>query len=89
MFRVSLVEAAKEIDVLGAPIDTRSHVREDGQNPKHVAKDVVDQIRKFRNFIHPAAALRRGYDPRAFTKEDLAEFWEMSESVMHSLLYYI
>jgi len=36
-----------------------------------------------------AVALRQDYDPHAFTKEDLAEFKEMYESVTHSLLYYI
>jgi hypothetical protein len=84
-----LVDAANEVGVLGAPIDTESHVKDDGQKPKHVAKDVVDRVRKFRNLIHPAAALRQGYDPRTFTKEDLAEYGEMYESVAHSLLYYI
>jgi hypothetical protein len=84
-----LIEAANEIDVLSAPIDTPSHVRDDGQEPKHVAKDVADRIRRFRNLIHPAAALRRRYDPRTFTKKDFEEFKDMSESVMHSLLYYI
>jgi len=84
-----LIGAANEIDVLSASIDTPSHVRDDDQKPKHIAKDVVDQIRKFRNRIHPAAALREGYDPRTFTKEDLAEFKDMYESVAHSLLYYI
>jgi hypothetical protein len=83
-----LVDAANEIDVLSAPLDTLAHVG-DGQKPKHVAKDVVDRIRKFRNLIHPAAALRQGYDPRTFTKEDLAAFKEMYGSVTHSLLYYI
>ena len=34
-------------------------------------------------------ALRQGYDPRTFTKEDLAEYGEMHESKAHSLLYYI
>ena len=84
-----LIRAASDIDVLSAPIDVPSHVRDDGQKPKHVAKDVVDRIRKFRNLVHPAAALRQGYDPRTFTKEDLAGFKEMYESVTHSLLYYI
>lgn len=84
-----LIEAANEIDVLSAPIDTPSHVRDDGEKPKYVAKDVVDRIRKFRNLIHPAAALRQGYDPRTFTENDLAEFWDMYESVTHSLMYYI
>jgi hypothetical protein len=84
-----LIDAANEIDVLSAPIDAPSHVRDDGQKPKHVAKDVVDRIRKFRTLIHPAAALRTGYDPRTFTKDDLAEFKDMYDSVTHSLLYYI
>jgi len=82
-----LIEAANDIDVLRAPIDKPSHVRDDDQKPKHVAKDVVDRIRKFRNLIHPAAALRRGYDPRTFTKNDLDEFKDMYESIAHSLLY--
>jgi len=84
-----LIEAANELDVLSAPIDTPSHVRDDGQRPKHVAKDIVDRIRRSRNLVHPAAALRQRYDPRAFTKNDLEEYKDMSESVMHSLLYYI
>jgi len=82
-----LIEAANDIDVLRAPIDMPSHVRDDDQKPKHVAKDVIDQIRKFRNLIHPAAALRRRYDPHTFTKNDLEEFKDMYESVTHSLLY--
>jgi hypothetical protein len=84
-----LIEAANELDLLSAPIDTPSHVRDDGQRPKHAAKDVVDRIRRFRNLVHPAAALRQRYDPRTFTEKDLEEFKDMYESVMHSLLYYI
>ena len=82
-----LIGTANEIDVLSAPIQALSQVRDDGQRPKHVAKDVVDKIRRFRNLIHPAVALRSGYDPRTFTEEILAEFKDMYESVMHSLLY--
>ncbi len=66
-----------------------SHVRDDGEKPKYLAKDVVDRIRRFRNLIHPAAALRERFEPRMFTKQDLAEFKDMYESVTHSLLYYI
>lgn len=84
-----LIEACNEIDVLNAPIDIPSHVRQDNKPPKYVAKDVVYKIRKFRNLIHPAAALREGYDPRTFTKEQLADFKDMYESVTHSLLYYL
>jgi hypothetical protein len=82
-----LIEACNEIDVLNAPIDIPSHVRDDNKPPRYVAKDVVNKIRKFRNLIHPAVALREGYDPNTFTKEQLAEFKEMYESVTHSLLY--
>jgi hypothetical protein len=86
-----LIETANEIDVLNAPINVPSHVGddEDEATPKHVAKDVVDKIRRFRNLIHPARALKESYDPRTFTREQLTEFKEMYESVIHSLLYYL
>jgi hypothetical protein len=84
-----LIEAANEIDVLNAPVIGPSHVREDDRPPKHLAKDVVDKIRKFRNLIHPALALKESYDPRAFTKQQLDEFQEIYDSVVHSLLYYL
>jgi len=86
-----LVEAANEIDVLNAPVNVPSHVAgdENAAPPKHVAKEVVDKIRRFRNLIHPARALRESYDPRSFTREQLGEFKDMYESVLHSLLYYL
>ncbi len=84
-----LVDAAQEIDVLSAPINVPSHVREDGEQPKYIAKEAADKIRVFRNLIHPARALKEGYDPRTFTHEKLNELWEMSESIMHSLMYYL
>ncbi len=86
-----LIAAAKDIDVLNAPINVPSHVGEDEDEapPKHVAKDVVNIIRRFRNLIHPARALSESYDPRTFTHEQLKEFEEMYQSVMHSLLYYL
>jgi hypothetical protein len=87
-----LIEAANEIDVLNAPINIPSLVGgddEDNSLPKHVAKDVIDKIRRFRNLIHPARALKDAYDPRSFTRADLREFRDMQESVIHSLLYYI
>lgn len=63
-------------------IDIPSHAGndEDKNPPKHVAKDVVDKIRRFRNLIHPARALKESYDPRTFTHEQLKEFKEMYES---------
>ena len=84
-----LVDAANEIDVLTAPVDIPSHGRDGDDPPKHVAKDVVDKIRRFRNLIHPARALKEGFDPRAFTQAQLQEFKEMYSSVTHSLLYYL
>lgn len=76
-----LIEAANEIDVLNAPIDIPSQARDDDIPPKHVAKDVVDKVRQFRNVIHPARALRRGYDPRSFTQEELENLKEMYRRV--------
>jgi hypothetical protein len=84
-----LIEAANEIDVLNAPIDIPSHARDDDIPPKHVAKDVVDKIRQFRNLIHPARALQRGFDRGTFNREQLETFKEMYSSVTHSLLYYL
>jgi integrase len=54
-----------------------------------VAKDVIDKIRTFRNMIHPARALKKSFNPRAFTKEHFQELTEIYDSVMHSLLYYL
>ncbi len=86
-----LIAAADAIDVLNAPIDVPSHVGADDDDtpPKHVAKDAVDKIRRFRNLIHPARALKESFDPRAFTLEQLKVFKDMYESVLHSLMYYI
>ena len=75
--------------MLNAPINIPSHLHEDNEPPKYVAKDVVDKIRKFRNLIHPAVALREGYDPNTFTKDQLAEFKDTYELVTHSLLYHL
>lgn len=84
-----LIEAANEIDIFSAPIDIPSRVGGDEAPPKYVAKDVVDKIRQFRNLIHPACALEKSFDPRTFTQEQLDQFKEMYESVLHSLVYYL
>ena len=82
-----LIAAANETDILSAMINIPSVVRDDEMPPKHVAKDVVDKIRLFRNLIHPARALKEGFDPRTFTAEQLVNFKEMYKSVLHSLMY--
>jgi hypothetical protein len=82
-----LIEVANEVDVLNAPINIPSHVRENGTLPKHIAKDVIEKIKRFRNLIHPARALKEGFDPHTFTREQLDELKEMHDSVMHSLMY--
>jgi hypothetical protein len=84
-----LIAAANEIDVLNAPIDIPSMIggEKNKTPPKHVAKDVVDKIRRFRNLIHPARALKESYDPGTFTRDQLEEYEDIYESVLHSLLY--
>lgn len=86
-----LIDAANQIDVLNAPINVSSHAQDDDNTPppKHIAKDVIDKIRKFRNLIHPARALKESYNPRSFSESDLREVKDIHESVIHSLLYYI
>jgi hypothetical protein len=56
-----LIEAANEIDVLSAPINIPSLVGGDDDHnspPKHVARGVIDNIRRFRKLIHPTRALK-------------------------------
>jgi hypothetical protein len=86
-----LIAAANEIDVLRAPIDILSHVRdeENAAPPKYVAKDAAEKLRRFRNLIHPARLLQESFDPQTFSIEQLNELKDMYEAVMHSLLYYI
>lgn len=84
-----LIEAANEIEVLSAPINIPSHIGRDKRPPKHVAKDVVRKIKKFRNLIHPGNALKKAYNPRTFGSKQFWEFEEMYESVLHSLMYYL
>jgi len=84
-----LIEAANQIAVLQAPIDTPSHIRSDGALPAHVAKDVIEKIRRFRNLVHPARALKESFNPAAFTPEHLQEYKAMYESIMHSLTYHL
>jgi hypothetical protein len=84
-----LIEAANAIDVLNAPVNIPSYANDEGSPPKHIAKDVVEKIRRFRNLIHPARALKESYDPKDFTRDQLQEFKEMYSSITHSLLYYL
>lgn len=84
-----LIEAANDLDVLSAPITNQSLVGGDdtAEPPKHVAKEVIDQVRLFRNLIHPARALKKNFDPRSFSAKDLEKFKAIYESVVRSLLY--
>jgi hypothetical protein len=59
----------------------------DVEAPKHLAKDVVDTLRRFRNLIHPARALKDSFDPASFTAGQLEEFKDKYWSVIYSLLY--
>jgi len=82
-----LIEAANELDVLSAPVNVASQIRDDAVPPMHIAQTVIDQVRKLRNLIHPGRALRQSYDPRTFTAAQLGEIKEIYESVLHSLMY--
>jgi hypothetical protein len=82
-----LIEAAKELDLLSAPMAVPPELAGDVEPPKHLAKDVVDTIRRFRNLIHPARALKESFTPASFTAENLQEFKDKYWSVIYSLLY--
>ena len=82
-----LIEAAKELNLLSAPMDVPPELVADVAAPKHWAVDVVDTIRRFRNLIHPARALKDSFDPMSFTAGQLQEFKDRYWSVIYSLLY--
>jgi hypothetical protein len=84
-----LITAANEVDVLNAPIDIPSHVRDDDKAPRHIAKEVVEDISRFPKLIHQARALKEHNDSGTFTREQLEEFKEMYDSITHSLMYYL
>jgi hypothetical protein len=56
---------------------------------KQVAKEVVGKMKKVRNFIHPARALKYDYDPTAFSRERETGFQEIYGSVCNSLLHHL
>ena len=82
-----LIEAAKELDLMSAPTTVPWELAGDVEAPKHLAKDVVDTIRRFRNLIHPARALKESFDPESFTVSELQDFKDKYWSVIYSLLY--
>ena len=82
-----LIAAANKLDILNVPIGT---VPLEGLTPlKHVAKDVVNRIRVFRNLIHPARALKENFDPRVFTRQQYGELEDIYGSVYDSLLHHL
>ena len=58
-----LIEAAKELDLLSAPIAVPPEPTGNVEPPKHLAKEVVDTIKRFRNLIHPACASKNPLIP--------------------------
>ena len=80
-----MIAAAIELDILSAPIGTAPV---EGVAPsRHVAKEVIDGIRRFRNLIHPARALKEGFSPRTFTHEQYIELKDIYKSVCNSLVH--
>lgn len=86
---LNLTNMAKDFGVLNAPIDIPSQIRDDGLMPHHIAKDVIDDIRLFRNLIHPAKSLKQGFDPSTFSRKDLKKYEDIFESILHSLMYHL
>jgi hypothetical protein len=50
---------------------------------------VVDKIRRFRNLIHPARALKESFNLQTFSHHQLIECKEMYDSVIHSVVCYL
>lgn len=79
-----MIAIANELDILSVPVGT---VAVEGTKPTmHIAKEVVDTVRKFRNLIHPARALSEEFNPRKLTKARYRELADMYHSVYGSLI---
>lgn len=79
-----LIGAANSIEVLDAPArgPTAAPRGRGSRTPTRAA----ESLRRARNMIHPARALREGFDPRKFTRRQLREHKAMYKFVIDSLL---
>jgi hypothetical protein len=71
----SLIEAAKEFDLL-TPVKFKDKFGE------HAVQDVVQEIRHMRNNIHAGVALRNGFNPAKFAKEEYMRLQDIFDAVV-------
>lgn len=71
----SLIDAAKQFDLL-TPVKFKDKFGE------HAVQDVVHEIRKMRNNIHAGVALRHGFNPAKFAKEEYMRLQDIFDAVV-------
>jgi hypothetical protein len=73
-----LIEAAKHFDLL-------SSAQFKDEFGCHTIEDVIDEIRKTRNNLHPGVALRNNFNPAQYTKEQYTRLAKIFDSVLDSI----
>jgi hypothetical protein len=73
-----LIEAAKHFDLL-------SSAQFKDELGDHAIENVIDEIRKTRNNLHPGVALRRDFNPAQYTKEQYSRLHKIFDSVLDSI----
>ena len=70
-----LIEAARHVDLL-TPVKFKDKYGE------HAVENVIAEIRRMRNNIHAGVALRNGFDPAKFGKEEFERLRKIFDATM-------
>jgi len=70
-----LITAAKQADLL-------TSVKFKGKFGEHAIETVIDEIRHMRNNLHAGVALKKGFDPEKFTKQNFERLYDTFLAVL-------
>jgi hypothetical protein len=79
-----LIGAAKEFDLLGA-----IKFQEAGREGARPVEEVIHEVQRMRNNLHPGKALRTRFDPAAFDATRYKRLREIYAAAIENLLYHI
>ena len=79
-----LVKAAKKFDLLSA-----IEYQEAGKIVPCSVEDVIQEIQRMRNNIHPANALRKSFDPSSFGADEYRRLGAIYDMVLDNLLHWL
>jgi len=79
-----LIEAAKKFDLLNAV-----KFRESKKGAACSVENVIHDIQRIRNSLHPGNALRKSFDPLSFNATQYQRIQKIYNAVLDNLLHYI